>query len=162
MEQGDGKDQREALAAGSQNPRRYTCAECGRSYSMYQALGGHVTGHSRRRGNSKREKLYQCRECFAVFSTGQQLGGHMTMHRKRNLSKPKKKQPFQLRQPKLGLSSEADVQLPEPAVERVQPAPAPAPAEGNVEAVPPATGRLRLFGFDIWLSVKTDEEAQDA
>jgi rubredoxin len=56
----------------------------------------------------------------------------------------------------IALPFEAGVRVPAPAVERALPARPPAPAEGTVEAVqsqpapvPPATGRVLLFGVDI-------------
>ncbi|XP_020593613.1 zinc finger protein ZAT6-like [Phalaenopsis equestris] len=70
----------------------YHCSVCGKSFSSYQALGGHksshrrasVTGGEERRwssaGVSDGSGPHRCSLCFRRFPTGQALGGHKRLH----------------------------------------------------------------------------------
>lgn len=76
----------------SKNKKHFMCNICGRSFSSYQALGGHKAHH-----NSNDQKAedgdavvgsfeppggggggaeHRCTFCYKVFSKGQALGGH--------------------------------------------------------------------------------------
>ncbi|KAI3940531.1 hypothetical protein MKW98_024938 [Papaver atlanticum] len=72
----------------------FSCAFCGKSFSSYQALGGHKS--SCRSNPLKKElqgsmkdtmkeltssNIHQCKWCSKTFSTGQALGGHQRLHR---------------------------------------------------------------------------------
>ncbi|XP_026398726.1 zinc finger protein 397-like [Papaver somniferum] len=73
---------------------RLSCAFCGKSFSSYQALGGHKSSC---RSNPLKKALqgsmrdtikeltssdiHQCDWCSKTFSTGQALGGHQRLHR---------------------------------------------------------------------------------
>ncbi|XP_037438687.1 zinc finger protein ZAT8-like [Triticum dicoccoides] len=93
-----------AIADRSKKMRRggadgeFVCKTCGRSFSSFQALGGHRTSHLRGRhglvlglaaGSDQRatnkttdqKQAYQCHVCGLEFQTGQALGGHMRRHR---------------------------------------------------------------------------------
>lgn len=71
----------------------YQCSVCGKSFSSYQALGGHKTSHRKpvssddvAAGNASsaaggdRVKVHQCSICFRTFPSGQALGGHKRLH----------------------------------------------------------------------------------
>ncbi|XP_006844293.2 zinc finger protein ZAT9 [Amborella trichopoda] len=63
--------------------RLYRCY-CGKVFPKYQALGGHMSSHTKPR-KPKAEKgkaqKHQCQLCEALFDMGQALGGHMRRHR---------------------------------------------------------------------------------
>jgi C2H2-type zinc finger len=71
----------------------YQCSICGKSFSSYQALGGHKTSHRKpiagddvADGNGslgvggERVKVHQCSICLRSFPSGQALGGHKRLH----------------------------------------------------------------------------------
>lgn len=71
----------------------YQCSICGKSFSSYQALGGHKTSHRKpvsvddvANGNASsgaggdRVKVHQCSICLRTFPSGQALGGHKRLH----------------------------------------------------------------------------------
>jgi uncharacterized Zn-finger protein len=71
----------------------YQCSICGKSFSSYQALGGHKTSHRKpvsgddvASGNTStgsggdRVKVHQCSICLRTFPSGQALGGHKRLH----------------------------------------------------------------------------------
>ncbi|KAG2564232.1 hypothetical protein PVAP13_8KG391800 [Panicum virgatum] len=72
---------------GADDAGALRCRTCGRSFSTFQALGGHRTSHSRPRGTRPGKgggaatDAHRCNACGMVFPTGQALGGHMRRHR---------------------------------------------------------------------------------
>lgn len=72
----------------------YACSVCNKSFSSYQALGGHKASHRKSDGGGGGEKVsaaitatvsnscrtHQCSVCFKCFPTGQALGGHKRRH----------------------------------------------------------------------------------
>ncbi|XP_022897341.1 zinc finger protein ZAT6-like [Olea europaea var. sylvestris] len=74
----------------------YTCGVCGKSFSSYQALGGHKTSHRDRSQFATTTaitntsnmisylnpsgRIHKCNVCYMTFTTGQALGGHMRRH----------------------------------------------------------------------------------
>ncbi|XP_039778929.1 zinc finger protein ZAT11-like [Panicum virgatum] len=82
---------------GADDAGALRCRTCGRSFSTFQALGGHRTSHSRPRvradgldlllgtrpgkGGGAATDAHRCNACGMVFPTGQALGGHMRRHR---------------------------------------------------------------------------------
>ena len=80
---------------GADDAGAFRCRTCGRSFSTFQALGGHRTSHSRPRvradgldlllgarpgKGSAASDVHRCHACGIVFPTGQALGGHMRRH----------------------------------------------------------------------------------
>ncbi|KAK1398539.1 Zinc finger protein ZAT11 [Heracleum sosnowskyi] len=67
----------------------FECKTCQRSFSSFQALGGHTASHKRPKlvigGDMETQrqlpKPHKCTVCYAEFWTGQALGGHMRKHR---------------------------------------------------------------------------------
>ncbi|KAJ0234340.1 Zinc finger protein AZF1 [Hirschfeldia incana] len=93
--------------SSSSDHRGYKCTICGKSFSSYQALGGHKTSHRKPASNvnvpsssqepsnnnsnggsvvtngngvSQSGKIHTCSICFKSFSSGQALGGHKRCH----------------------------------------------------------------------------------
>ncbi|CAN8251440.1 unnamed protein product [Cochlearia groenlandica] len=94
----------------SDHHRGYKCTVCGKSFSSYQALGGHKTSHRKPVNNvsvngnkepssnnstqsnsnvgsvviingvSESGKIHTCSICYKSFSSGQALGGHKRCH----------------------------------------------------------------------------------
>ncbi|CAA2960769.1 zinc finger ZAT10-like [Olea europaea subsp. europaea] len=77
----------------------YKCNLCEKSFSSYQALGGHKTRHRKSSpsttavnnpstSNSTASNIsvlsrpHECSTCHKIFLTGQALGGHMRLHYK--------------------------------------------------------------------------------
>ncbi|CAA2987030.1 zinc finger ZAT10-like [Olea europaea subsp. europaea] len=73
----------------------YICSVCGKSFSSYQALGGHKTSHRDRSQFATTTaitstsnisylnpsgRIHKCNVCNQTFTTGQALGGHMRRH----------------------------------------------------------------------------------
>ncbi|PKU59463.1 Zinc finger protein AZF3 [Dendrobium catenatum] len=67
----------------------YQCSVCGKTFSSYQALGGHKSSHRRlaapgEPGRADRPAgptvAHQCSLCMRRFQTGQALGGHKRLH----------------------------------------------------------------------------------
>ncbi|CDY30501.1 BnaA04g16320D [Brassica napus] len=63
----------------------YECKTCSRTFSSFQALGGHRASHKKPRegqkNNFKANKVHECSICGSEFTSGQALGGHMRRHR---------------------------------------------------------------------------------
>ncbi|XP_074348996.1 uncharacterized protein LOC141688560 [Apium graveolens] len=67
----------------------FECKTCRRSFSSFQALGGHTASHKRPKlpvgidtqTEKQLPKPHKCTVCYAEFWTGQALGGHMRKHR---------------------------------------------------------------------------------
>lgn len=86
--------------------KNYRCSSCNRSFSSYQALGGHISSHNKvksthgqlgqrqdrlpdpehssqpdiRMDRSDSTKWHECEICKRRFRTGQALGGHKRLH----------------------------------------------------------------------------------
>ncbi|KAG7022496.1 Zinc finger protein ZAT10, partial [Cucurbita argyrosperma subsp. argyrosperma] len=74
----------------------YSCSVCNKSFSSYQALGGHKSSHRKSDAAadtdsttltttatsavSSSTRTHQCSICFKCFPTGQALGGHKRRH----------------------------------------------------------------------------------
>ncbi|OAY23019.1 zinc finger protein ZAT10 [Manihot esculenta] len=76
----------------------YTCSVCNKSFSSYQALGGHKASHRKLAGGDDQStsttttssataavsngsgKTHECSICHKCFPTGQALGGHKRCH----------------------------------------------------------------------------------
>ncbi|KAL0921786.1 hypothetical protein M5K25_008895 [Dendrobium thyrsiflorum] len=74
----------------------YQCSVCQKTFSSYQALGGHKSSHRRPPvpgesgradrpagppdGESNGSGAHQCSFCMRRFQTGQALGGHKRLH----------------------------------------------------------------------------------
>jgi DNA-directed RNA polymerase subunit RPC12/RpoP len=78
----------------------YTCKTCNKTFTSFQALGGHRKVHKKPRkvhrkghnnntnttatatttNNNKKSKVYGCSICGFKFTSGQGLGGHMNFH----------------------------------------------------------------------------------
>lgn len=99
-----------ARKSGSSSPaaKTYQCSTCYKTFSTYQALGGHRAGHNKRRNSLEGDRAlegaaenigavqaagsdraavglastgeHRCRICNETFATGQGLGGHMRRH----------------------------------------------------------------------------------
>lgn len=73
--------------------RVFACKTCNKSFSSFQALGGHRASHKKQpRLNDnvseittpvspKKPKIHECSICGLEFPIGQALGGHMRKHR---------------------------------------------------------------------------------
>ncbi|EPS61223.1 hypothetical protein M569_13576, partial [Genlisea aurea] len=73
---------------------KFRCMICLKSFSSYQALGGHRASHRIKAGSSSPQTKYPinddtdrrrgghhpCLICFRVFPSGQALGGHKRSH----------------------------------------------------------------------------------
>ncbi|OMO91319.1 Zinc finger, C2H2-like protein [Corchorus olitorius] len=72
--------------------RVFACKTCNKTFSSFQALGGHRASHKKPKhggGDSvaevpvspKKPKTHECSICGLEFPIGQALGGHMRRHR---------------------------------------------------------------------------------
>ncbi|CAA3026956.1 zinc finger ZAT10-like [Olea europaea subsp. europaea] len=83
----------------------YICSVCGKSFSSYQALGGHKTSHRDRSQFAittaitstsnisylnPSGRIHKCTVCNQTFTTGQALGGHMRRHYEGEIKSGKK------------------------------------------------------------------------
>lgn len=60
----------------------FKCKTCNRTFSSFQALGGHRASHKKPRlMHSHPNKTHPCPICGVQFRIGQALGGHMRKHR---------------------------------------------------------------------------------
>lgn len=82
----------------------YECKSCNRSFSSFQALGGHRASHKKHKSDQEKQvvicndlqnegsqvlvplrnlnpKIHECSICGMEFASGQALGGHMRRHR---------------------------------------------------------------------------------
>ncbi|KAL1298530.1 hypothetical protein HN51_042865 [Arachis hypogaea] len=73
----------------------FKCKTCERSFTSFQALGGHRASHKKPklmvlglschdhhlRGPNTKPRMHPCPICGVEFSIGQALGGHMRKHR---------------------------------------------------------------------------------
>ncbi|KAK8596393.1 hypothetical protein V6N13_001024 [Hibiscus sabdariffa] len=78
------------LDGGRGRGRVFACKTCNKSFSSFQALGGHRASHKKPRltkggGDApvspKKPKSHECSICGREFAIGQALGGHMRRHR---------------------------------------------------------------------------------
>lgn len=56
--------------------KQYECDVCARSFTSYQALGGHKAHHNYMKEDNGSPGQYRCSFCSRIFSKGQALGGH--------------------------------------------------------------------------------------
>lgn len=99
---GKGDDHEQPTNYKSSSPsgagRLFTCKTCNRSFSSFQALGGHRASHKKPKlagstGNllmklpssPPKPKNHRCSICGLEFPIGQALGGHMRRHRADNI-----------------------------------------------------------------------------
>ncbi|CAN0854010.1 Zinc finger protein ZAT12 [Linum grandiflorum] len=69
--------------------RLFACKTCDKTFSSFQALGGHRAGHRKEHHQQERSvpaavkqpKTHECPICGVDFALGQALGGHMRRHR---------------------------------------------------------------------------------
>jgi DNA-directed RNA polymerase subunit RPC12/RpoP len=94
-EGGAKKKKRVRWAAMDKMAGDHVCMTCGKSFSTFQALGGHRTAHSRglrlevsdpkitRQRVKKKQlsELYKCEICGLGFETGHAMGGHLGKYR---------------------------------------------------------------------------------
>ncbi|KAJ3673044.1 hypothetical protein LUZ60_006418 [Juncus effusus] len=74
---------------------QFECSVCGKSFSSYQALGGHKSSHRRPTDLDQIKQIitkpldfdknegshpHRCNVCHKTFSSGQALGGHKRCH----------------------------------------------------------------------------------
>ncbi|KAK1274195.1 Zinc finger protein ZAT5 [Acorus gramineus] len=91
--------------AEEKKKRLYTCTTCGRTFSSFQALGGHRTYHNKAEKDRPMEepnpstvmpsKVHGCNVCEKVFPSGQALGGHMRSHFNAHAQSKREKEPYQ-------------------------------------------------------------------
>ncbi|XP_044985728.1 zinc finger protein ZAT8-like [Hordeum vulgare subsp. vulgare] len=90
----------------------FVCKTCGRSFSSFQALGGHRTSHLRgrhglalglaagseqvSRKSRDQKQVHRCHVCGLEFEMGQALGGHMRRHREQEATTTAQAQPVLL------------------------------------------------------------------
>lgn len=85
------------MKVGGDLNRVFECKTCNRSFSSFQALGGHRASHKKPRPSpgdqptsAPKPKTHECSICGLEFAIGQALGGHMRRHRvAMNDEKPK-------------------------------------------------------------------------
>ncbi|XVF68702.1 hypothetical protein PTKIN_Ptkin11bG0022600 [Pterospermum kingtungense] len=71
--------------------RVFACKTCNKSFSSFQALGGHRASHKKPRladvnvpetpVSPKKPRIHECSICGLEFPIGQALGGHMRKHK---------------------------------------------------------------------------------
>uniref|UniRef100_A0A0E0L3G1 C2H2-type domain-containing protein n=1 Tax=Oryza punctata TaxID=4537 RepID=A0A0E0L3G1_ORYPU len=84
---------------GSARGEYFKCKTCNKTFTSFQALGGHRTGHTRMAARQRQEhgadtvavvgtnnqrvsaQWHPCAVCGVEFRMGQALGGHMRRHR---------------------------------------------------------------------------------
>lgn len=61
---------------------KFKCKKCKKTFSSYQALGGHNASHRRMENynGEVQRKVFKCSFCSRVFVSGQALGGHKKVH----------------------------------------------------------------------------------
>ncbi|KAK1420796.1 hypothetical protein QVD17_22663 [Tagetes erecta] len=67
--------------------RVFQCKTCNKTFSSFQALGGHRTSHKKIKSTDEsppKAKTHECSICGLEFELGQALGGHMRRHRDSN------------------------------------------------------------------------------
>ncbi|GAB2234070.1 hypothetical protein Droror1_Dr00003307 [Drosera rotundifolia] len=81
-----------SVITSSSSDGLFSCKTCHRTFTSFQALGGHSASHNKMKSSSKlqsvevagvvaAEKVHRCSICGLEFPMGQSLGGHMRKHR---------------------------------------------------------------------------------
>ncbi|CAM8907216.1 unnamed protein product [Rhodiola kirilowii] len=83
---------------------KYKCQTCSKTFTSYQALGGHKASHNKVRPahnfnspadpktstQSSERRIHECPICHRVFPSGQALGGHKRTHANVVLQQPER------------------------------------------------------------------------
>nr|XP_043622492.1 zinc finger protein ZAT11-like [Erigeron canadensis] len=73
--------------------KAFHCKTCNKTFSSFQALGGHRTSHKKPKTTNDhhqsptKAKTHECSICGLEFELGQALGGHMRRHRESHVDK---------------------------------------------------------------------------